>query len=334
MKVAVFSTKSYDREFLDAANQTGEFEFVFFEARLTTQTAALAADFPAICCFINDCLDAAVLGILARGKTQFIALRSAGYDRVDLHAAAALGLTVVRVPAYSPHAVAEHAAGLILTLNRKLHRAYNRVRDDNFSLSGLLGFDLHGSTVGIVGTGKIGCCFARIMHGFGCKLLAYDLYPNEECLALGVAYVELPELLAAADIVSLHCPLTESTYHLLDRDSFEHLKPGAMLINTSRGALIDADAAIAAIKSGRLGYLGLDVYESEADIFFEDLSDTVIQDDTIQLLQSFPNTVITAHQAFFTRNALEAIATTTLANLRACKAGEPCANRVLASAPS
>lgn len=328
MKVAVFSTKSYDREFLDAANNDGEFEFVFFEARLNAQTARLVAGFPAICCFINDCLNAEVLGILARGGTQFIALRSAGYDRVDLDAASTLGLVVVRVPAYSPHAVAEHAVGLILTLNRKLHRAYSRVRDDNFSLSGLLGFDLHGSTVGIVGTGKIGRCFARIMHGFGCKLLAYDLHPHPDCVALGVDYVELPELLAASDIISLHCPLTESTYHLIDRESLTHLKPGAMLINTSRGALIDAEAAIAAIKSGRIGYLGLDVYEGEADLFFEDLSDTVIQDDVIQLLQSFPNVVITAHQAFFTRNALEAIATTTLANLRACQAGEPCANRV------
>lgn len=330
MRVAVFSTKPYDREFLEAANRDrgAEFAFTFFEARLTVQTAPLAENFPAICCFINDSLDKTVLETLARGGTQFIALRSAGYDRVDLAAANALNLSILRVPAYSPYAVAEHAAGLVLTLNRKFHRAYNRVRDDNFTLHGLLGFDLHGSTVGIVGTGKIGQCFARIMHGFGCHLLAYDLYPNDECKALGVRYVELSELLATADIVSLHCPLNLETHHIIGKEAIARLKPGAMLVNTSRGALIDTAAAIAGIKSGQIGYLGLDVYEGEADLFFEDLSDTIIQDDAIQLLQSFPNVVITAHQAFFTRNALEAIATTTIANLHDCSAGLPCNNRV------
>ncbi len=328
MRVAVFSTKAHDREFLEAANRESGFEFTFFEVRLTAQTAPLAGGFPAACCFINDCLDEAVLQILTRGGTKFVALRSAGYDRVDLAAAGALSLEIARVPAYSPYAVAEHAVGLVLTLNRKLHRAYSRVREDNFSLRGLLGFDLHGTTVGVVGTGKIGRCFARIMYGFGCRLLAYDLYPNDECQSLGMEYVEFHDLLAASDIISLHCPLDKGTYHLISLQSLAHLKPGAMLINTSRGALIDTVAAIEGIKSGQIGYLGIDVYEEEANLFFEDLSDTVIQDDAFQLLQSFSNVVITPHQAFFTRDALEAIASTTIANLNDFKAGRSCPNRI------
>ncbi|MBD2580079.1 2-hydroxyacid dehydrogenase [Oscillatoria sp. FACHB-1406] len=330
MKVAVFSTKNYDREFLQTANQQSDnkHEFVFFEPRLTLETAPLAAEFPAICAFINDRLSAEVLEHLASGGTKLIALRSAGYDRVDLAAAARLGMTVLHVPAYSPRAVAEHAIALILMLNRKLYRAYNRVRDDNFSLEGLLGFDLHGSTVGIVGTGKIGLCFAEIAKGFGCHLLAYDLHQHPACLELGVKYVELPELLAASDVISLHCPLIPATHHLINSESLQHLKPGAMLINTSRGGLIDTSAVIQALKSGKLGYLGIDVYEQEEELFFEDLSNTVIQDDTFQLLQSFPNVVITAHQAFFTRNALANIAQTTLSNINDFAEGKPCANQV------
>lgn len=332
MKVAVFSTKRYDQVFLCAANPEHGHDLVFFEPRLTPKTAKLAADFPAICVFINDQLDAPTLRAIATSGTRLIALRSAGFNNVDLVVAAQLGLTVVRVPAYSPYAVAEHAAGLILMLNRKLYRAYNRVRDDNFSLDGLLGFDLHGATVGIIGTGKIGQCFAHIMHGFGCRLLAYDVYESSECLNLGVKYLPLPELLASSDIVSLHCPLLPETYHLINEESLGHLKHGAMLINTSRGGLIDTPAVIRGVKSGRIGYLGLDVYEEEGSLFFEDLSDTVIQDDTFQLLQSFPNVVITAHQAFFTRNALEAIAQTTLANISDFAAGRPCLNAVKAAA--
>jgi D-lactate dehydrogenase len=328
MRIAVFSSKSYDRTFLSAANQTHGHELVFLEPHLNAETAALAEGFPGVCVFINDRLDEPTLRTIAQGGTQLIALRSAGFNNVDLAIAAELGLTVVRVPAYSPYAVAEHAVGLILMLNRKLYRAYNRVRDDNFSLEGLLGFDLHESTVGVVGTGKIGVCFAQIMKGFGCRLLAYDPYPNPTCQALGVQYVTLPELLSTADIISLHCPLTPQTYHLINAESLQHLKPGTMLINTSRGGLMDAQAVIDAIKTGKVGYLGIDVYEQEEDLFFEDLSDTVIQDDVFQLLQSFSNVVITAHQAFFTRNALENIAATTLANITDFAEGRPCPNTV------
>ena len=328
MKIAVFSSKRYDRESLQAANRDGEHELVFFEPRLTAVTAPLAKGFPAICAFINDTLDADALEVLAAGGTQLIALRSAGFNHVDLKVAAKLGLSVVRVPAYSPYAVAEHAVGLILMLNRKLNRAYNRVRDDNFSLEGLLGFDLFGTTVGVVGTGKIGVCFARIMHGFGCHLLAYDPFENPAIAEMGGRYVSLPELLAESDIVSLHCPLTPETHHLINADTLEELKPGAMLINTSRGALIDTKAAIDAIKSGVIGYFGIDVYEDEENLFFEDLSDTIIQDDAIQLLQSFPNVVITAHQGFFTRNALQNIAVTTLSNISAFERGVPLKNEV------
>lgn len=328
MKVAAFSTKKYDRQFLAAANCDRQHDFTFFEPRLTIATAALAAGFPAVCAFINDTLDAETLRAIAAGGTSLIALRSAGFNNVDLAVAAELGLTVVRVPAYSPYAVAEHAVGLILTLNRKLHRAYNRTRDDNFSLEGLLGFDLHGSTVGVVGTGKIGQCFAQIMHGFGCRLLAYDPYPNPTCVELGVEYVELPDLLAASDIVSLHCPLMPATHHLINADTLQYLKPGAMLINTSRGGLVNTPAVIQAIKSGKIGYLGIDVYEQEENLFFEDLSDTIIQDDAFQLLQSFPNVVITAHQAFFTRNALKNIAETTVSNISDFATGRECPNEV------
>ncbi len=334
MKVAVFSSKPYDRKFLEAANANHRHELIFFESHLTTKTATLAQGCLAVCVFINDQLDAPTLTAIAAGGTQLIALRAAGFNNIDLATAAQLGLTVVRVPSYSPHAVAEHAVGLILMLNRKLHRAYNRVRDDNFSLDGLLGFDLYGSTVGIVGTGKIGQCFAQIMHGFGCHLLAYDVHENPDCLKLGVQYLDLPTLLSQSDIISLHCPLLPSTHHLINETSLQFLKPGAMLINTSRGALIDTSAVIDALKSGRLGSLGIDVYEQEEALFFEDLSDTVLQDDTFQLLQSFSSSVvITAHQAFFTRNALENIATTTLANITQFEQGEACLNEVHVSSP-
>ncbi|MCG9893493.1 MAG: 2-hydroxyacid dehydrogenase [Thermosynechococcaceae cyanobacterium MS004] len=328
MKVAVFSTKSYDRQFLAAANLGHGHELVFLEPRLTTVTAALAAGSQAVCVFINDTLDAAVIQAIADYGVQLIVLRSAGFNHVDLQAAAARGLTVVRVPAYSPYAVAEHAVALILALNRKIYRAYNRVRDDNFSLEGLMGFDLHSATVGIVGTGKIGQCFAQIMQGFGCRLLAYDVQPNAHCEALGVEYVALSTLFAQSDVVSLHCPLLPQTHHLVNAESLNHFKSGAMLINTSRGGLLDTQAVIEAIKSGTIGYLGIDVYEQEEALFFEDLSDTIIQDDTFQILQSFPNVLITAHQAFFTRNALTNIAETTLANITDFEQGKPSLNQV------
>ncbi|MGF1496139.1 MAG: 2-hydroxyacid dehydrogenase [Elainellaceae cyanobacterium] len=329
MKVAFFSTKSYDRQSFEAVNANYRHELTFFDTQLNPNTAIIAADFPAICMFVNDIANAAVLETLAAHGTRLIALRSAGFNTVDLQRAAALGIKVVRVPAYSPYAVAEHAVALILALNRKLYRAYNRVRDDNFALEGLLGFDLYGRTVGIIGTGKIGMVFAQIMHGFGCALLGYDAYPNDQFEAIAPArYVELPELLENSDVVSLHCPLLPDTHHLINANTISQMKPGAMLINTSRGGLIDTPAVINGIKSGQIGYLGIDVYEQEDELFFQDLSDTVIQDDTFQLLQSFPNVVITAHQAFFTRDALENIATTTLSNITEFEQGQPLKNEV------
>ncbi|MGK7946166.1 MAG: 2-hydroxyacid dehydrogenase [Microcystaceae cyanobacterium] len=318
MKVAFFSTRSYDRKFFDAANQAAgnPHQLEYLEPKLNVKTAPLAAGFPVVCMFVNDTADAETLKILADQGTKLIALRCAGFNMIDIKVAQELGLTVVRVPAYSPYAVAEHAVGLILALNRKLNKAYNRVRDDNFTLDGLLGFDLHGSTVGVIGTGKIGTIFAQIMHGFGCHLLGYDAYPNDYFSAIGDArYVELPELLSNSDIISLHCPLLESTYHIINKEAIDQMKKGVMLINTSRGQLVDTRAMIDGIKSLKVGYFGLDVYEQEDEIFFEDHSEHIIQDDVFQLLQSFPNVMITAHQAFFTKNALEAISQTTVANI-------------------
>ena len=328
MKVAVFNTKSYDRTFLTAANVGGKHELVFFEPHLTLETSVLAAGFPAVCAFVNDCLDAKTLGAIAEKGVRLLALRSAGFNHVDLAAARDLGLTLLRVPAYSPYAVAEHAVALMLSLNRKIHRAYNRVREGNFALDGLLGFDLHSKTVGIVGTGRIGAITAQILHGFGCRLLGYDVFQNVDCLALGMEYVALPELFAASDIVSLHCPLMPETYHLIGAEAIEQMKPGMMLINTSRGQLIDTKAVTKALKSGKIGYLGLDVYEQETDLFFEDLSNHVIQDDVFQRLLTFPNVLITGHQAFFTEEALKNIAETTIGNITDFEQGRPCANQI------
>jgi D-lactate dehydrogenase len=327
-KVAVFSTKPYDQFFLRSENQSHGHELVFLEPRLTVETASLADGFPVACVFVNDRLDRSVQEQLAKGGTRLIATRSAGYNHIDLAAANELDLSVVRVPAYSPYAVAEHTAGLILSLNRKIHRAYNRVRDGNFALDGLLGFDLHGRTVGIVGTGHIGAVLARIMKGFGCEILAYDPYPNAEVEALGARYLPLEELVAQSDIVTLHCPLTPETYHLIDAPLLERAKPGLMLINTSRGALLDTPAVIEALKSGIIGYLGMDVYEEEEGLFFEDLSSQVIHDDIFARLLTFPNVVITGHQAFFTKEALERIAQTTLENITAFASGKPLENQV------
>ena len=327
MRTAVFSTKSYDREFLQQAATAASHELVFFEPRLTPQTAVLASGFPAICSFVNDQLDAALLEQLAAGGTKFIALRCAGFNQVNMEAAGRLGLRVARVPAYSPFAVAEHTVGMMLCLNRKFHKANNRVREGNFSIEHLLGFDMHGKTVGVIGTGKIGAITAGILAGFGCKILLYDVYENEACRALG-RYVPLDELFAGSDIVTLHCPLTPHTQHLINEDSLARMKSGVMLINTSRGALVDTLAAIEGLKSGQIGYLGLDVYEEEAELFFEDHSSRVIQDDVFMRLLTFPNVLITSHQAFFTRNALEEIARVTMANLTAFERGEAIANEI------
>lgn len=331
MKVAVFSTQSYDRQFLDAANTAANtpHELVYFDTRLEPKTVPLAAGFPAVCAFVNDDVGAETLKLLATQNTRLVALRSTGFNNVDLEAAADLGITIARVSVYSPYSVAEHAVGLIQMLNRKLYRAYNRVRDDNFSLNGLLGFDLHDRTVGLVGTGKIGLILGQIMHGFGCHLLGYDPFPNPKFEEIGDArYVSLPELFANADIISLHVPLLPDTHYIINADAIAQMKTGVMLINTSRGALIDTRAVIEGLKSGKIGYLGIDVYEQEDDLFFRDFSDTVIQDEVFQLLQSFPNVVITAHQAFFTQDALTDITETTIANITDFEQGRPLKNEV------
>jgi D-lactate dehydrogenase len=324
VRVAVFSTKPYDRAHLAPAAAEAGHELRFLEPRLSAETAPLADGFPAVCVFVHDEVDRHVLATLAAGGTRLVALRAAGFNNVDLAAAHELGVAVARVPAYSPHAVAEHAVGLILALDRRIPRAYNRVRDGNFALDGLLGFDLHGRCVGVVGTGRIGTVFTRIMAGFGCRLMAHDPYPNDEVRALGARYVPFDELLAESDIIALHAPLTPETHHLIDRRALSLVKRGVMIVNTSRGALIDAEAAIDALKDGRVGYLGLDVYEEEDALFFRDLSQEIITDDTFARLLTFPNVLITAHQAFFTVEALRRIAETTMTNIGSFEAeGRP-----------
>lgn len=329
MRVAVFSTKPYDREYLTLANADYGHELVFFEARLTEATVPLAEKCSAVCVFVNDELNEQVLTGLAEQGVCLVALRSAGFNHVDLYAAERLGIAVVRVPAYSPHAVAEHTVGLMLSLNRKIHRAHARVREGNFALDGLLGFDMRGKTVGIVGTGKIGEAVAQILAGFGCDLLVYDPYPNPRLAELGASSVPLGELFSNSDIVTLHCPLTPDTHHLIDAEAVSQMKRGVMLVNTSRGALVNTEAVIEALKSGQVGYLGLDVYEEEADLFFEDLSGTVIQDDVFARLLTLPNVIITGHQGFFTENALRNIADTTLGNITAFEDNGGCENAVV-----
>jgi D-lactate dehydrogenase len=327
MKVTVFSTKPYDNRFLDAANQSAGHELVFFEERLNPHTALLQNAAPAACIFVNDQCNADVLDRLADQGCKLIALRAAGFNNVDLKRAVELGVKVVRVPAYSPYAVAEHALAMILALNRKIYRAYNRVREGNFSLDGLLGFDLHGKAVGIVGTGKIGLILARTLAAMGCELIGYDVYPTPEFDSVG-RYVPLAELFERSDVISLHCPLTPETQHLISDSAIAQMKRGVMLINTSRGGLIDTQAVIAGLKDCKIGYLGLDVYEQEADLFFENLSETIIQDDYFQRLLTFPNVLITGHQAYFTETALRNIAETTIANISAFQRGERLLNEV------
>jgi D-lactate dehydrogenase len=330
VRIAVFDTRSYDRAALEQANAAGTHELTFFEPRLTPQTAALAAGFDVACSFVNDRVDRQVLETLRAGGVRLLALRSAGYNHVDLVAAAAVGIPVVRVPEYSPYAVAEHAVALVLALDRKIHRAHARVREGNFSLEGLLGFDLHGKTVGLVGTGHIGSVAARIFLGFGCHVIAHDLRPSQELVQLGVEYVALLQLYERADIISLHVPLTPATHHMIDAAALARMKRGVVLVNTSRGALIDSRALIGALKTGQIGSAGLDVYEEEEGVFFEDLSNRVLQDDVLARLLTFPNVIVTSHQGFFTREALAAIASTTLANVTAFERGEPLVNEVRA----
>jgi D-lactate dehydrogenase len=315
MKVAVFSTKTYDKEYLDQANINNSHELVYFESSLSQKAVRLAEGFDAVCVFVNDQLTNEVINSLAALNIQLIVLRCAGFNNVDIESAHNHHITVLRVPAYSPNAVAEHAVALMLTLNRKTHKAYNRVREGNFSIERLVGFDIAGKTVGVIGTGKIGATFATIMKGFGCNIIAYDLYPSKSLVAAGIVYHTLEEVFKQSDIVSLHCPLTPETYQLINKKNLGLMKMGAMLINTSRGKLVDTDAAIDALKEGRLGYLGIDVYEQEEKLFFKDLSEMVILDDKIARLMSFPNVLVTAHQAYFTDNALVQIAQTTLKNI-------------------
>ena len=327
MKIAFFSTKAYDREFFDRYVSTHE--IIYFEAPLNKHTVNLAAGCSAVCVFVNDRLNAGVLESLKAIGIQLIALRCAGFNNVDLPTARELDIKVVRVPAYSPHAVAEHAVALIMTLNRKTHKAYNRVREGNFSLERLTGFDLFGKTVGVIGTGKIGQAFCDIMLGFGCKVLAFDLVAHQPTQAKGVAYLPLVDIFSEADVISLHCPLNEQTRHLINSQTIDMMKDGVMIINTSRGALMDTAAAIQALKSGRIGYLGLDVYEQEEKLFFNDLSENIIQDDLILRLLSFPNVLITSHQGFFTEEALTQIAQVTLENVDQYEAGMPLKNLVI-----
>jgi len=327
VKVLVYSSRPYDQEFLKAANH-GKHELHFTEARLEERTAMAAKDFPAICCFVSDSVDEAVLQKLHQGGTRLILLRATGFNNVDLEGAESLGMTVMRVSNYSPYAVAEFAVGMILAMNRNIHRAYQRVREGNFRLDGLLGFDLNGKAVGVVGTGRIGSIFSKIVNGFGCCLFGFDKYENPECIQLGMRYVSLEELLRKSDIVSLHAPLTPETRHLINSDTISLMKDGAMLINTSRGALVDTQALIPHLKECRLCAVCLDVYEEEEHIYYRDLSDQVIADDVITRLLTFPNVLITGHQAFFTREAMQTIAETTIRNIEDFAAGRSNENQL------
>lgn len=321
---AMYDTRPYDRDYFDRAHGREQITWHFHEFRLAAETAATAAGMRAVCVFVNDRVDRACVAALAKAGVRLIALRCAGFNNVDLKAAKEAGLAIVRVPAYSPHAVAEHAAGLLLTLNRRIHRAYNRVREHNFSLNGLVGFDIAGKTVGIAGTGKIGRIAAQIFRGFDARVLAFDPAPSPGWAAAhGVEYTGFPGLLANSDVISLHMPLTPDTVHLFSFDTIRRMKRGAYLINTSRGKLIDTTAVIDALKSGHLGGVALDVYEEEEGVFFEDHSEHVLQDDELNLLLTFPNVLITSHQAFLTREALGEIARVTTSNILHAAAGRP-----------
>lgn len=329
MKVAVFSTKPYEKTYLEKFNQDGKHQLVFFEASLNSATTDLAKGFEAVCVFVNDILEDGTIEKLAKQGVKLIDLRSAGFNNVDIAATKQHNIKVLRVPAYSPQAVAEHAVALILTLNRKTHKAYNRVREGNFSVEKLMGFNLFQKTVGVIGAGKIGTAFIEIMLGFGCEILVNDILESETLKSKGVKYATFDEVLATSDIVSIHCPLTHETKHLFDSLAFDKMKSGAMLINTSRGAIINTSHAIVALKKGKLGYLGIDVYEQEEKIFFKDLSETLIQDDLIERLMSFHNVLITPHLGFFTEEALEQIVKITLKNFTDFENGLTSENEVI-----
>jgi len=319
MKICMFSSKAYDQQFFSM----GSLDITYFSPRLNEKTVSLVQGFEAVCCFVNDNLNATVLQKLKEQGVKLIALRCAGFNNVDLNAAKALNLPVCRVPEYSPYAVAEHACALILNLNRNIHRAHNRIRENDYSLDGLLGFDLHGKKVGVIGAGNIGRVFAKIMHGFGCDVCIYDPFIEKSHIDKNYTQVSFEELLTQSDIVSLHCPLTADTHHMIDKDAINLMKKNVMLINTSRGALVDTLAIIQGLKQKKIGYLGIDVYEEESEIFFEDFSNTFIQDDVFARLQTFPNVIITGHQAFFTKEALIKIAKTTISNIDNYFSGKP-----------
>jgi D-lactate dehydrogenase len=321
MKIAFFNTKTYDKIFFDDVNKQFQHNIAYFTPHLTSQSAVLADGYESVCVFVNDELDRDVIQKLSTGGVKLIALRCAGFNNVDLAACRELGIAVARVPAYSPHGVAEHTVALMLALNRKIHRSHQRIREGNFSLDGLLGFEFYGLCVGIIGTGQIGKNVARIMHGFGSQVIAYDPIHDIDCEKMGVTYVDLDELYKASDVISLHVPLSPNTQHMINSESISIMKPGAMLINTSRGGLIDTKAVVSGLKSGQIGFFGLDVYEEEADVFFEDLSGTIIQDDVLARLMTFPNVIITGHQAFFTKTAMLNIAETTLNNIKDFETG-------------
>ncbi|MFC0309005.1 2-hydroxyacid dehydrogenase [Gallibacterium trehalosifermentans] len=326
MKIAVYSTKSYDRKYLELVNVKYGFELEFFDFMLSKRTAKMAEGCQAVCIFVNDNADREALTQLAQLGIHTVALRCAGFNNVDLIAAKELGINVVRVPAYSPEAVAEHTVGLILTLNRRIHRAYQRTREANFSLEGLIGFNMHGRTVGVIGTGKIGLAVMRILKGFGMNILCYDPYKNPIAEELGATYVSLAELYAHSHVITLHCPATDENYHLLDMNAFNKMKDGVMIVNTSRGSLIDTQAAIEALKARKIGALGMDVYENERDLFFEDKSNEVILDDVFRRLSSCHNVLLTGHQAFLTEEALTSISEVTLNNIAQLVQHKPCAN--------
>ena len=319
MKIAFFSSKPYDKTFFEAENKNYGFELNFYETHLGPHIVNAIEDEQAVCVFVNDKVNRQVIEILAKKGVKIIALRCAGFNNVDLEAAKEFGIKVCRVPAYSPEAVAEHTMAMLLTLNRKTHKAYNRVREQNFALNGLLGFNLFQKTIGIVGTGKIGKAYINIAKGFGCKIIAYDLYPDQELMNNGVEYVELDKLFKSSDIISLHCPLTPENHYMINQETITKMKDGVTIINTSRGGLINTHEAIEALKNHKIGYLGIDVYEQEEKLFFKDLSAEIIQDDMIQRLMSFPNVLVTAHQAFFTREALEQISEITMRSISEIK---------------
>lgn len=328
MDILFFSAQPYDIQYFNQANQQGEHRFRFLDAPLNEDNTALIKEETAVCVFVNDEVNAAVINILQEKGVRLIALRCAGFNNVDLKAAAAAGIKVVRVPAYSPHAVAEHAVALLLALNRKIYKSYNRVRDGNFTLNGLEGFDLFGKAIGVVGTGNIGAVFCRIMLGFGCKVYAHDIYEHEELVEAGVKFVSLNTIFAQSDVISLHCPLMESTRHMINANSIASMKMGVVLINTSRGGLVDTAAVVAALKNGHIGALGIDVYEQEEHLFFQNLSGSIIQDDVLSRLTTFPNVLVTAHQGFFTKEALTQIAEVTLNNIRSFEKSEMLLNEV------